>query len=88
MHESDEGAADLGFLEREIVLVDSQEPRKLVSSRLYDNGSWTGILSPSKTAKPKHPLRKTYSHVIYAVPTFSNPSGKTMPLHAANASFR
>lgn len=25
-------------------------------------------------------MRKTYSHIIYTVPTFSNPSGKTMPL--------
>lgn len=31
--------------------------------------------------KPNEPWRKTFSHIIYCVPTFSNPSGKTMPLH-------
>ncbi|KAI9750499.1 MAG: putative secondary metabolism biosynthetic enzyme [Chaenotheca gracillima] len=33
-----------------------------------------------KTTKPNDPARKTYRHVIYVVSTFSNPSGKTMPL--------
>ncbi|MCJ1314112.1 hypothetical protein MMC25_007792 [Agyrium rufum] len=61
VHEGNEGVMDLDFLEREMVLVDSQERTEL-------------------TSKPKNPTRKTYSHIIYTVPTFSNPSGKTMPL--------
>ncbi|KAJ6109079.1 hypothetical protein N7486_001313 [Penicillium sp. IBT 16267x] len=31
--------------------------------------------------KPPRPWRKIYKHVIYAVPTFANPSTKTMSLH-------
>ena len=31
--------------------------------------------------KPPRAWNKIYSHVIYAVPTFSNPSSKTMSLH-------
>jgi DNA-binding transcriptional MocR family regulator len=30
--------------------------------------------------KPNRPWSKTYDHIIYAVPNFSNPSGKTMTL--------
>ncbi|KAJ5380448.1 uncharacterized protein N7496_002876 [Penicillium cataractarum] len=32
----------------------------------------------SYTGKPDRPYRKIYEHVIYCVPTFSNPSGTTM----------
>ncbi|KAH0542589.1 hypothetical protein FGG08_002997 [Glutinoglossum americanum] len=32
------------------------------------------------TIKPNRPWGKIYSHIIYAVPTFSNPSSKTMSL--------
>lgn len=35
---------------------------------------------PMPPCKPISPTRKTYSHLIYLVPTFSNPSGKSMPL--------
>ncbi|KAJ5627670.1 hypothetical protein N7490_009898 [Penicillium lividum] len=31
--------------------------------------------------KPPRPWRKIYKHIIYAVPTFANPSGKIMSLH-------
>ncbi|KAJ2898231.1 PLP-dependent transferase [Zalerion maritima] len=35
---------------------------------------------PFKPFKPADPLRKLYRHVIYCVPSSSNPSGKTMSL--------
>ncbi|KAF7589799.1 hypothetical protein BBP40_003861 [Aspergillus hancockii] len=37
---------------------------------------------------PERPYRKTYTHVIYCVPTFSNPSGTTMPLSRREALVR
>ncbi|KAB8232889.1 aminotransferase-like domain-containing protein [Aspergillus alliaceus] len=39
-------------------------------------------------AAPKRPYRKTYTHVIYCVPTYSNPSGTTMPLSRRKALVR
>ena len=38
------------------------------------------MLTEGKPLKPDAPYRKIYSHVIYVVPTFSNPSGRTMTL--------
>ncbi|MCJ1404544.1 hypothetical protein MMC11_007770 [Xylographa trunciseda] len=38
------------------------------------NGNWKPIL------KPKRAWNKVYRHIIYAVPTFANPSSKTMSL--------
>lgn len=35
--------------------------------------------------KPTSKTQKTYAHLIYIVPTFSNPSGKTMPLACREA---
>lgn len=35
--------------------------------------------------KPPHPKRKLYKHIIYCVPTCSNPSGKTMPIERREA---
>ncbi|KAK7931101.1 aminotransferase [Apiospora marii] len=35
---------------------------------------------PPRTAKPVDPARRFYRHLIYLVPTFSNPSGRTVPL--------
>ncbi|KAE8353241.1 pyridoxal phosphate-dependent transferase [Aspergillus coremiiformis] len=37
---------------------------------------------------PDRPYRKTYTHIIYCVPTFSNPSGVTMPLSRREALVR
>ncbi|KAE8398055.1 pyridoxal phosphate-dependent transferase [Aspergillus pseudonomiae] len=37
---------------------------------------------------PERPYRKTYTHIIYCVPTFSNPSGTTMPLSRREALVR
>lgn len=59
---------DLGYLDREI--------EKL------ENGNGHG--GRGKAAEPLYknpePHRKIYRHVIYCVPSFSNPSGKTMSL--------
>ncbi|KAJ5162639.1 Pyridoxal phosphate-dependent transferase major region subdomain 1 [Penicillium coprophilum] len=38
--------------------------------------------------KPPRPWRKIYKHVIYAVPTFANPSGKIMSLRRREALVR
>ncbi|KAG0158583.1 hypothetical protein PDIDSM_6098 [Penicillium digitatum] len=38
--------------------------------------------------KPPRPWRKIYKHIIYAVPTFANPSGKIMSLHRREALVR
>jgi DNA-binding transcriptional MocR family regulator len=38
--------------------------------------------------KPDRPWGKYYRHIIYAVPTFSNPSGKTMSLRRREAVVR
>ncbi|KAL8987477.1 MAG: hypothetical protein Q9177_003315 [Variospora cf. flavescens] len=35
---------------------------------------------PKRTLKGSQPWRKVYRHIIYAVPTFSNPSSRTMSL--------
>ena len=37
-------------------------------------------MSMLQTLKPPRPWNKIYRHLIYAVPTFSNPSSKTMSL--------
>ena len=37
-------------------------------------------LIPSQPLKPVRPWSKHYRHIIYAVPTFANPSGRTMSL--------
>lgn len=36
--------------------------------------------APQSTTKPADPTRKTYKHLIYLVPTFSNPSSRTVTL--------
>ncbi|KAI9935070.1 hypothetical protein MW887_000691 [Aspergillus wentii] len=38
------------------------------------------IAACDKPTKPHRPYRKIYKHIIYLVPTFSNPSGTTMSL--------
>ncbi|KAL8838453.1 MAG: hypothetical protein Q9170_002128 [Blastenia crenularia] len=40
---------------------------------------------PCPPCKPNTVSQKTYTHLIYIVPTFSNPSGKSMPLHCRKA---
>jgi len=38
------------------------------------------LIALLQTLKPPRPWNKIYRHLIYAVPTFSNPSSKTMSL--------
>ncbi|KAJ5658806.1 uncharacterized protein N7484_002455 [Penicillium longicatenatum] len=63
--EDDEGI-DLDFLERGL---------REAEHKATAEGNDTPKL------KPPRPWRKIYKHVIYAVPTFANPSTKTMSLH-------
>jgi DNA-binding transcriptional MocR family regulator len=42
----------------------------------------------TKPFKSVQPNRKLYRHIVYLVPTFGNPSGKTMPLHRREALVR
>ncbi|KUM61892.1 hypothetical protein ACN42_g5206 [Penicillium freii] len=45
----------------------------------YERGKNSGCQDgQEKTFKPHRPYRKIYKHVIYCVPSFSNPSGTTM----------
>jgi DNA-binding transcriptional MocR family regulator len=54
-----------------------------------DVGSWTDLLLLSlQKLKPPRPWRKIYKHVIYAVPTFANPSGMIMSLRRREALVR
>lgn len=60
--EDDQGI-DIGFLSQKIKLSDQEAAA---------GGK------PQAALKPSRPWRKLYRHVIYAVPTFANPSGKVM----------
>ncbi|KAL5343053.1 pyridoxal phosphate-dependent transferase [Aspergillus crustosus] len=60
----DEEGVDLGFL-------------KEMLEMLERDGNST---EDQKPFKPPRPYRKLYRHVIYCVPTFSNPSGRIMSL--------
>ncbi|KAI9775832.1 MAG: hypothetical protein M1835_005678 [Candelina submexicana] len=61
----DEEGIDIMFLTREIQQSESSAVNKK---------------NMKPTLKPPRPTSKTYKHIIYAVPTFSNPSSKTMSL--------
>ncbi|KAJ5267196.1 Pyridoxal phosphate-dependent transferase major region subdomain 1 [Penicillium angulare] len=49
--------------------------RSLEASRLASGES---DVTQQKSTKSSRPSRKTYKHIIYCIPSFSNPSGKTM----------
>jgi len=76
--EDDEGA-DLGVLEREICAL--EEDADADRERKRGDGN-DGSCDGSKVLQYKDPgpHRKIYRHVIYCVPSFSNPSGRTMTL--------
>ncbi|GME28623.1 aminotransferase [Neofusicoccum parvum] len=59
------GGVDVDFLRQEITKSEEKAKRD-------------GNTEP--TLKPARPWRKAYRHVIYVVPSFSNPSSVTMPL--------
>ncbi|KAF2423798.1 PLP-dependent transferase [Tothia fuscella] len=61
----DEEGVDIEFLRREI-------------KKSEDDAMAKGNTKP--LLKPSRPWSKMYKHIIYAVPTFSNPSSKTMTL--------
>lgn len=72
--EDNEGI-DLEFLAREIAKLE-KEAAAGSGSREGDKDSSTG----APRYKDPKPYRKIYRHIFYCVPSFSNPSGKTMSL--------
>lgn len=65
----DEQGVDIGFLEREMGALEQQK-----KSAGKDNCGGGGMRA---TYKKPDPHRKFYRHVVYCVPSFSNPSGRT-----------
>lgn len=74
--EDDEGL-DVGALERGLEGTDADEGRQ----RRRPGFALGGTKSPRRG-------RKIYRHVVYAVPTFANPSGKVMSLERREALVR
>lgn len=68
----DDEGLDIGALERGLDRTDAEAQR----------------LNPHDRTKSPREGRKIYSHVIYAVPTFANPSGKVMSLARREALVR
>ncbi|KAI0103206.1 pyridoxal phosphate-dependent transferase [Nemania sp. FL0031] len=64
----DEEGVDLEVLEREMGALEERE------------GANGRVRSSSPGFKDPDPYRKIYRHVVYCVPSFSNPSGRTMTL--------
>jgi DNA-binding transcriptional MocR family regulator len=69
----DEEGIDIAFLEEQIKISE-------------DDAQAAGNLEPK--LKPHRPWRKIYRHVIYAVPTFANPSGRVTSLRRREALVR
>ncbi|KAK8098931.1 PLP-dependent transferase [Apiospora kogelbergensis] len=67
--ETDTGI-DLDHLERELLQFESESSVNAAP----------GAHQQPQTAKLIDPARKFYKHLIYLVPTFANPSGRTVPL--------
>ncbi|GME24859.1 putative aminotransferase [Neofusicoccum parvum] len=57
---------------------------EFLEAALEDSQEQCPVVSQTPT-KPSYAYRKFYKHVIYCVPTFSNPSGITMPLEKRRA---
>ncbi|TFA97479.1 Uncharacterized protein CCMA1212_010791 [Trichoderma ghanense] len=96
----DEEGVDVGELERRMEAWERDEEDKGVRPEQYETAVTETVLSrifkkkantpapPVKPFKDPGPFRKLYRHVIYAVPTCSNPSGKTMSLDHRQALVR
>ncbi|KAH8651031.1 pyridoxal phosphate-dependent transferase [Xylariales sp. PMI_506] len=65
---------NLEYLERAIEEMEQQEDEATAK------GGFDGSRSPDHRFKDPAPFRKTYRHVIYCVPSFANPSGRTISL--------
>ncbi|KAI9701011.1 MAG: hypothetical protein M1836_001679 [Candelina mexicana] len=91
----DEEGIDMKFLAEEIQQSESSAVNKKNMKPVYMTTTFTDTLYSHyhlevtksydadvclQTLKPPRPTSKTYKHIIYAVPTFSNPSSKTMSL--------
>ncbi|KAI0817153.1 pyridoxal phosphate-dependent transferase [Xylaria sp. FL0064] len=79
----DAEGADIEFLEREMRALEKQRQEKQVSRRTGEGErggqqAEDGHVGPKYKDPGRH--RKIYRHVVYCVPAFSNPSGRTMTL--------
>ncbi|KAJ5515088.1 Pyridoxal phosphate-dependent transferase major region subdomain 1 [Penicillium fimorum] len=81
--EDDEGV-DIAVLESGLR---AAEDIALRAGNTEPSGTDIAPLSLQKM-KPPRPWRKIYKHIIYAVPTFANPSGKIMSLRRREALVR
>ncbi|KAI0972809.1 pyridoxal phosphate-dependent transferase [Xylaria arbuscula] len=71
----DAEGADIAFLEREMRALEGRQSR--IQSGRERKGEDGGI---GLNYKDPGPHRKIYRHVVYCVPAFANPSGRTMTL--------
>lgn len=78
--DAEQGGIDLTYLENALEDVERQWHQRVCNldtlQAVEANHTQAQTQPPMK---PTAPHRKIYSHVIYCVPTFSNPSGVTMP---------
>ena len=70
--EDDEGI-DVSFLEKALAECELRQGRKVESEKSCSGPKWKGN-------KPHSLYERVYRHVIYVVPTFANPSSRTMSL--------
>ncbi|KAI0432067.1 pyridoxal phosphate-dependent transferase [Xylaria sp. FL1042] len=78
----DAEGADIVFLEREMLALEKREEEKRLGGGTRGEGKKDGKEDGHIGPKYKDPgrYRKIYRHVVYCVPAFSNPSGRTMTL--------
>ncbi|KAI1747984.1 pyridoxal phosphate-dependent transferase [Xylaria castorea] len=80
----DEEGVDMAVLEREICALEEDEDEETQQRHREaedgDDDDSRGGGGPRRSYKDPGPHRKIYRHVIYCVPAFSNPSGRTMTL--------
>jgi DNA-binding transcriptional MocR family regulator len=77
----DEGGMDVTALELALSEFESSENASQSNQVCFSSTAGRagyGLNSLKQVAKPPRPYRKIYRHVIYCVPSFSNPSGTTM----------
>ncbi|KAI1357606.1 pyridoxal phosphate-dependent transferase [Xylaria arbuscula] len=68
----DAEGVDITFLEREMRALEEQQQQQQQQGQSEKNNGNVGM-----TYKKLDPYRKFYRHVVYCVPAFSNPSGRT-----------
>jgi DNA-binding transcriptional MocR family regulator len=73
---------DIGFLEREIGKSEDVRNEQLAHASQKGNDNDAKTVSPSHHPmyKPSRTHAKVYKHIVYCVPSFANPSSRTMSL--------